>query len=109
MVKVEQYMITTEKENFEQQTSLTCIGSYLRLRRSHILTVPSTDPDKITVDSSLKTTQFTRAAWPRNLRSASPVLTFHSITDLSKPQEPMSLKYRLFLLVAHKVDKFGPT
>lgn len=38
----------------------TWMGSILRLRQSHTLTFPSMDPDKMTVDSSLKDTQFTQ-------------------------------------------------
>ena len=75
-----------------RNTRITWIGLFLRLRRSHTLTFPSMEPESMTVDSSLKHTQFTLAAWPRNLRSDSPVVTFHIMTDLSRPHDPISLE-----------------
>ena len=67
------------------------MGSLDLLLKSHVRTDPSTDPEKATVDSSLKQTQLTLAACPLNFRIASPVVTFHTITDLSIPQDSSKL------------------
>ena len=60
------------------------IGSYERLRRSHILAVPSTEPETATVPSSFSLTQLTRPAWPRKRRTIAVLGTSHRSTCLSR-------------------------